>query len=108
MAKIRTIVGYGFTKEKTPGVWKMHKIERIYIGDTQRLSRSLQGADKLNDDISLNMQLSIVADPYAYENFMYIRYAEVSGVKWRVTAVEVQYPRLTLTLGEVYNDDESD
>ena len=48
-------------------------------------------------------EISLVADPYARENFHMIRYACFMGTRWEVTSVEVQYPRLVLTLGGVYN-----
>ena len=59
--------------------------------------------EKLTDDVQVNMEISIVANEFAY-NFMHlIRYATWRGVKWKVTSVEPQYPRLLLSLGGVYN-----
>lgn len=33
-----------------------------------------------------------------------MRYAEFGGVKWKVTDVKVQYPRLILTFGGIYHE----
>ena len=33
-----------------------------------------------------------------------MRYVEFMGAKWKISSVEVQYPRLILTVGGVYND----
>lgn len=106
MAKWFGKIGYGETVETKPGVWTEQIIaEREYYGDLIRNSRRLQtAADKVNDDINISNQLSIVSDPYANENFHAMRYAEFMGSKWKITDVEVQYPRLTLTLGGVYNE----
>lgn len=105
MAKWFGKIGYGETMETKPGVWTEQITEREYYGDLIRNSRRLQtAADKVNDDINISNQLSIVADPYANENFHAMRYAEFMGSKWKITDVEVQYPRLTLTLGGVYNE----
>lgn len=92
------------TVETTPGVWKPSIVERSYYGDVQRNSRRLQTSDKVNDDINISNEISIVADPYANENFHMIRYAYFMKQKWKVTDVEVQYPRLILTLGGVWNE----
>ena len=105
MAKWFGIVGYGITVETKPGVWTEKTVERDYYGDLIRNSRRLQSSsEKVNDDLTISNQLSIVSDPYAYENFHSMRYVKFMGAKWKVTDVEVQYPRLILTLGGVYND----
>lgn len=96
-------IGYAETVETKPGVWKEQITEREYFGDLIRNSRRLQSTDKVNDNVDISNEISIVSDPYAYENFHSMRYAEFMGAKWKITNVEVQYPRLTLTLGGVYN-----
>lgn len=103
MAKYCGKIGYATTVETTPGVWSEQIVERKYYGDLTRNSRRLQSPDKVNDDIVIANQLSIVADPYAINNFHSMRYAEFMGAKWKVSDVEVQYPRLILTLGGLYN-----
>lgn len=105
MAKWFGIVGYGITVETKPGVWTEKTVERDYYGDLIRNSRRLQSSsEKVNDDLTISNQLSIVSDPYAYENFHSMRYVKFMGAKWKITDVEVQYPRLILTLGGVYNE----
>lgn len=103
MARYYGVIGYAISVETTPGVWKKQVVERKYYGDVIRNTRRLQSADQLNDNIVVNNELSIVADPYAYENFHSILYAEFMGAKCKITNVEVQRPRLLLTLGGVYN-----
>lgn len=103
MAKWYGTIGYADTVETTPGVWTEQITERKYYGDLTRNTRRLQTADKLNDDINIVNELSIVADPYAINNFHSMRYAEFMGAKWKINNVEVQHPRLVLTLGGVWN-----
>lgn len=103
MAKWYGVIGYAETVETTPGVWKEQVTKRNYYGDLTRNTRRLQTADKLNDDINISNELSIVADPYAMNNFHSMRYVEFMGTAWKITNVEVQYPRLILTLGGVWN-----
>lgn len=103
MAKFYGAIGYAKTVETMPGVWTEQITERDYYGDVIRNSRRLQSSDKVNDDINISNQISIVADPYAINNFHSMRYAEFMGAKWKISDVEVQYPRLLLTLGGLYN-----
>ena len=103
MAKFYGALGYAKTVETMPGVWTEQITERDYYGDVIKNSRRLQSSDKVNDDININNQISIVADPYAINNFHSMRYAEFMGAKWKISDVEVQYPRLLLTLGGLYN-----
>lgn len=104
MAKWFGKIGYAETEETSPGVWKEQIVEREYYGDLVRNTRRLQTADKINDDIIVSNELSIVSDPYAMDNFHLIRYAEFMGTKWKISSVEVSYPRLILTLGGLYTN----
>lgn len=103
MAKFYGVIGYGETKETKPGVWKQEITERNYFGDVLQFIRRWESGEHLNDNLNINNKISIVADPFAYEKFHTMRYVEWMGAKWKVTNVEVQYPRLILTIGDVYN-----
>ena len=101
-------IGYGITEETRPGVHEPRIVEREYYGDIVRNSRRLESGSKVNDDLNININLSIVADPFAYQNFHQIKYAEYMGAKWKATSVEPQYPRLIITLGGVYNGEDDE
>ena len=103
MAKFYGVIGYAVTKETAPGVWTEEIAEQSYYGDLTRNMRRLQDSGDLNDDINGANEISIVADPYANANFHSMRYVAFMGAKWKISKVEVQYPRLILTLGGVYN-----
>lgn len=103
MAKFYGKIGYASTVETKPGVYEEQIVERSYYGDLIRNTRRLQSADQVNDDINISNEISIVADPYATNNFHTMRYAVFMGTKWKISNVEVSYPRLILTLGGVYN-----
>jgi hypothetical protein len=96
-------VGYGESVESAPGVWKDSITEVAYYGDVVRNTRQLHDGTKVNDDLTVNNSISIVADAYANERFFAIRYVEWMGTLWTVTDVEVRSPRLLLSLGGVYN-----
>ena len=103
MAKFYGKIGYANTVETKPGVYEEQIVERSYYGDLIRNTRRLQSSDKVNDDINISNEISIVADPYATNNFHTMRYAVFMGTKWKISNVEVSYPRLILTFGGVYN-----
>lgn len=104
MAKFYGKIGYAETVETKPGVWRPKITEKPYFGDLIRNSRQYESAGQVNDNLNIANEISIVADPYARQNFHSMRYVEFMGAKWKVTRVEVQYPRLILTIGGVYND----
>lgn len=104
MAKWFGVIGFAETVETVPGVWEEQITEHKYYGDLTRNTRRLQTTGQLNDDINVANELSIVADPFARDHFHSMRYAELMGAKWKITNVEVQYPRLLLTVGGLYTD----
>lgn len=103
MAKFYGAIGCATSVETKPGVWTDKIVERNYYGDVIRDSRRFQSADSLVDDIAISNSISIVADTFANENLYSMKYVEFMGVKWKITNIEVQHPRLILTLGGEYN-----
>ena len=104
MAKWFGKIGYGKQTETSPGVYEDVIIEREYSGDViQNSSRWSTSTESTNDDLLVNNRISILADPFARDNFHTMRYVEFMGTKWKVSNVEVLYPRLILTMGGVYN-----
>ena len=104
MARFYGTVGYSETKETEPGIWEELITERKYSGDVLKISKKWQAGESLNDDLVINNEISILADPFAFNNFHNIRYVEWMGAKWKVSKMEIQRPRITLSLGGVYNE----
>lgn len=104
MAKFYGIIGYVTSQETRPDIWESVVVERPYYGDfTRNTTNRLEAQNEVNGDININNNLSIVADPYAYENFNDMKYMVYMGTKWTIKSVEVQFPRLILTIGGVYH-----
>jgi hypothetical protein len=103
MAKFSGTIGYAQSVETAPGVWTDQVSERRYFGDVIRESRQNTNSGNLNDNIVVNNRVSVVADDFANENFSTMKYIVWYGVYWEITSVEVQRPRLILSLGGVYN-----
>lgn len=103
MAKFYGLIGFGEDVETAPGVWEDRITERPYFGDVLRNTRRLQGTDRVNDNLNISNEISIVADPYAMTNFHSMRYVTYMNTKWKVSNVTVQYPRLVLTIGDLFH-----
>lgn len=107
MAKYFDKIGFAIFKEIKPGVWNDEDIiELNYSGDIVKNNRRLQSADKVNDNIIISNEISIIADSFAIENIYNIRFVTFKGKKWKASVVDVQSPRLILSLGGLYIDDE--
>ena len=106
MAKFYGIIGFVVTAEDpdNPGVWTEQPVEKKYPGELISVRRKLQtNSNSVNDNITISNELSIVADPYVNENMYAIRYVVFGGAKWKVESVNVEYPRLRLSIGGIYN-----
>ena len=96
-------IGFGETVEKSDGIWVDTITEKHYYGDIIKNVKRSEDAGKVNVNISLSNQLSMVSYPYLTNHFHSIKYVTLFGTNWQVTSVEVRFSRLLLTLGLVYN-----
>ena len=106
MAKFCGIIGFAATVEDpdNPGIWEEKIVEKQYRGDLIRVMRRTQStSNSVNDSITISNEISIVADPYIQENMYAMRYVVFGGAKWKIETVEVEYPRLKLSIGGLYN-----
>lgn len=104
MAKFYGVIGFASTVETDPGIWEETITERNYYGDVVRNMRMLQTpSSTVNDNVNISNEISIVADPYAELNVYAMRYVEFKGNKWKITNADINYPRITLTIGGLYN-----
>lgn len=103
MAKFFGVIGFEETQETRPGVFEPAITERNYSGDILRSSKHNDSSEQINDNISISNQFSIVADKYAYNHIYGMKYIQYMGVKWKITDVEIQHPRMTITIGGIYN-----
>lgn len=109
MAKFCGKIGFAIEVEERPGVYLPRIIEKTYFGDIIRNSRRKESSSSVNFSLNIENQISVIADPFANENFQFIKYVEYpKGTKWNVSSVEIEYPRILLNTGGLYNDQESD
>lgn len=103
MAKFYGEIGYGITTETSPGVHQEQITTRNYYGDLVKNARRQQSSESVNDNINVSLEISILSDLFANENLQSMLYIKYLGAKWKITNIDVQYPRLILTVGGVYN-----
>lgn len=103
MARFCGNVGYLTTEETRPGIWEDIITERKYYGDVVSNRSRWESNESVNDDINISSDISILADAFAYQHFSEIKYVEFMGAKWRVASATPDRPRITLTLGGLYN-----
>jgi len=107
MAKFYGMIGYAEPVERTPGVWLEDILEKPYYGELPRVFERVEGGSTVNSNINMANEVSIVADPFAREHFFAMRYVVYAGAKWKINSVEVQYPRLILKIGGLYNENKN-
>lgn len=103
MAKFHGKIGYIRTEETALGVFTPVETERECRGTLLRNVRRWDSNEGVNDDVTISNRFSLIADDYAFGNLEFIRYILWKNTKWKVTSVDVQHPRLILTVGGVYN-----
>ena len=103
--KFAGYVGFWITSDETkPGIFKDHMVEKYYTGDVTRAYNKWDArSESTTDELSLNNQVSIVADLFARENWPSIKYVIWNGIAWKVKTVGIDFPRLAIEIGGVWN-----
>lgn len=101
MAKFIGELGFGETVVEN-GVAEQAITEKRYTGQVMWDNRNYDPS-KINTDLKLNNAFTVVADRYANEHFMDLKYVRWAGKLWTVSSVEVQPPRLRIYIGGLYS-----
>lgn len=103
MNKWYGIVGFIETRETDVDVYEEIVTEKHYYGDVLRQTHRWTGSQNLNDNVSVSNEISILADDYLLHHAGLLRYIEYMGSFWKVSNISLDYPRLQITIGDVYN-----
>lgn len=103
MAKFFGEIGFATPVETSSGIWEDKIIEKQYYGDITRESRRFSASEQVLDNINLSNQVSIIADGYVTDNIQNLRYVRWLGGLWKISYVELKFPRLVLEMTGVYN-----
>lgn len=111
MARFSGMIGFLKTvetdPENHPGVYDEVITERRYYGDVLSNSRRWDQNGNLNDNLVVNNRISVVADRFARDNLGAMKCIKWLGDTWKITNVEIQYPRVILTIGGQYHEPET-
>lgn len=89
--------------ETSPGVYKSKIVEKTYFGEVRQNTRRWQEADQQNDRMKVNNTIAILSDLFARQNYASIKYIIWNGAKLKVNSVTLDYPRISLEIGGMYN-----
>jgi len=108
MARYSGLVGYVTQEETVPGVYSPVENTKLMRGNVLRETVSQQAdrihsGNKVNSDITLGHRVSLVGDAYAFGNYYNIKWIELDAMKWEVNSIELQRPRIIVSLGGLWN-----
>ena len=90
------------------GVWKSEIVERRYTGDLIRDFRTQDpGNGQVNDNFNISNSISIVADRFIDEHIVDMKYIEFKGAKWKIKSFTQNHPRLEISLGGLYHEEQT-
>lgn len=95
-------LGFITTVDKGHGIRGKESVERYYYGDLKRISWHRADPQAVNTGLNISNQLSIMGDPFLDENLSDLKWVEFKNKKWAVTNVEVEPPRIVITMGDLY------
>lgn len=103
--KFSGVIGFVNGHEETsPSVYAPNIVEKQYRGDVLKSERRFtEVSDKQNPDLVLSNRISVVSDLYLQKNWPSVRYVIWNGVAWTVEKVEIQPPRIILSIGGAYH-----
>lgn len=93
--------------ETEPGVYEPTVVVKPIKGNVVSNHYQHQNSDKSTiDNVRITNQLSIVANQFLNEHISNLMYIEFQGVKWKVESFDIRPPRVVVSLGGVYNEQE--
>lgn len=103
MAKYAGMIGFAKNVEVESGDYEDVVTERRYRGDILRNNQKFAVGGTTSGELRITNQFSILADNYAFDHISEIRYLEWRGNRWIVDYIDIEYPRLVMTIGGLYN-----
>ena len=103
MTKFYGKIGFVLMEETSPDVWESIETAKDYFGDLVRNQRRWSNGESVNENLDVSNEISILLDDFLQENIGALKWVEVMGAKWKVNSISIEYPRIVLTLGGVYN-----
>lgn len=96
-------IGFIQVENQGDGIYEPSYVERDYGGVFNRKSYHVSQGESVIDDISLSNEISVFADSFIYDNLSRMAYVVIDGNKWKISSVELRYPRIIVRSGGVFN-----
>lgn len=105
MAKFYGAVGFTETVEEPEGsdIWVQKETVQYYAGDLVRNQRRWNNGESVNSNVEITNEVSLLMDDFLQDKLGFVKWVECMNAKWKVQSVSLEYPRVRLTLGGVYN-----
>jgi hypothetical protein len=101
-------IGFAVQEETRPGIWEDTIEEKSYKGDILHSGRRYENSENINDDVVLTNRFSIISDAYLTSHIPSLRYLTYMGSKFKITSVELERPRVIISVGGIYVSGESE
>lgn len=98
-------IGYFVESNNVDGIVTDSFITQQYYGDIIKDYKTNTSENAVNEDFELSNRISVVADPYLISHFHKIAWISFMETKFKVRSVELQYPRLIVSLGGVFREE---
>lgn len=108
MARYFGHIGFATQIETSPGIWTDIIEQRPYKGDVIRNGRRYDSGESINDNFTITNTFSIISDAFLYSHIPAMRYIEYLGSKFKITSVDIDRPRVTISVGGVYVPEDSE
>lgn len=102
MARYYGNIGFAIQTETKPGIWEDSIEERPYKGEVIRNGRRYENGEGINDNFTITNSFSIISDAFLYSHIPAMRYLEYLGSKFKIVSVDIDRPRVILSVGGVY------
>lgn len=103
MALFRGIIGFVENTEVEDCEWEDVVTPRYYTGTIIKNNQQFLTADTVSGNLQITNTFSIFGDSYMFSHISNIRYLEWRGQRWIVTTVDLEFPRVNMTIGGIYN-----
>lgn len=102
MSRFSGTLGFVMTRESEEGVWLENIAELPAKGTIRSLYIRNDNASSVNANLRLTNEISILLDSNIQTYLETLKYVIYKGSKWEVQSIGVNYPRLTINLGGLY------
>lgn len=103
MSKFYGLVGFTISEETAKDVWEPIEKSRYYTGDMIRNQRRWANGESVNENLDISNEISLVMDNFMQDHMGALKWVEIGSTKWKVNSITLNYPRVQITLGGVYN-----